>query len=124
MRGMATAVGLIVVLATGVQAQTESLPKGDPKKGQDTYMRAGCFGCHGTLGKGAERAPRVAVEPWPIEAFIMKVRDPSNFASPSGMPFYTEKSLTDADLADIHAFLSTVPGDPLPKDIPLLHLTK
>lgn len=124
MRGLATTIGLAAMLATGVQAQTENAPTGDAAKGRDTFMRAGCFACHGTLGKGAERAPRLATEPWPIDAFIMKVRDPSNFAMPSGMPFYTEKSLTDGDLADIHAFLTSVPGDPAPKDIPLLHLTK
>jgi mono/diheme cytochrome c family protein len=37
------------------------------------------------------------------------------------MPPYTSKSISDKELADIAAFLRTVPKDPDPKTIPLLN---
>jgi hypothetical protein len=36
------------------------------------------------------------------------------------MPPYTSKVVTEADLADIYAFLKTIPQPPSVKDIPLL----
>ncbi len=37
------------------------------------------------------------------------------------MPPYTDKAVSDSELADIHAFLRTLPQPPAVKDIPLLN---
>jgi mono/diheme cytochrome c family protein len=36
------------------------------------------------------------------------------------MPAYREEVLSDADLADLHAYLQSIPKSPDPKTIPLL----
>jgi mono/diheme cytochrome c family protein len=36
------------------------------------------------------------------------------------MPPYTEKVLSDAQVADIHAYLASIPRGKAPADIPLL----
>jgi ubiquinol-cytochrome c reductase cytochrome c subunit len=37
------------------------------------------------------------------------------------MPAYSEKALSDRDIADIHAYLASIPAPPAVKDIPLLN---
>jgi hypothetical protein len=40
--------------------------------------------------------------------------------NPNSMPPYTEKVVTDAEIADIRAFLASLPQPPNPDSIPLL----
>ena len=37
---------------------------------------------------------------------------------------YTEKTLPEQDLADIHAYLRTIKNSPLAKDVPLLRTSE
>jgi mono/diheme cytochrome c family protein len=41
--------------------------------------------------------------------------------SPAQMPAYREKVMSDAQLADVWAYLKTIPESPPAKDIPLLN---
>ncbi len=50
-------------------------------------------------------------------AFIAYVRHPA----PSGMPVFTPKVISDADLTDIWTYLKSIPEPPAVKDIPLLN---
>lgn len=87
------------------------------ERGQKLYQKNMCFTCHGTAGNGGERGsgPRVAPNVWPMEAMKIQLRNPRQ-----DMPRYDEKFVSDADLADIHAYLSTIKAGPKAKDIPLL----
>jgi hypothetical protein len=52
----------------------------------------------------------------PYEAFLQQLREPVN-----AMPPYEPKILSDADAANIYAFLKSLPASPSAKDIPLLN---
>jgi ubiquinol-cytochrome c reductase cytochrome c subunit len=87
------------------------------ERGQALYQKNMCFTCHGSAGNGGERTsgPRIAPNVWPVEAIKTQLRSPRQ-----DMPRYGEKFVSDADVADIHAYLSTVKASPKARDIPLL----
>ena len=96
------ALSAVVVLASaaGVMAQ----PAGDPKAGETAYMKLGCYSCHGVWGQGTWRdGPRV-VPPMPFEAMVQQLRTPRY-----EMPPYVESQVSDKSIADIIAFLRSVP---------------
>jgi hypothetical protein len=61
-------------------------------------------------------AARIGPPQLSFESFQRYVRQPTN-----QMPPYTSKAVPDLDLADIYAFLKTIPLPPKGKDIPLLN---
>lgn len=83
--------------------------------GKAAYMKAGCWQCHGMVGQGGVTGPRIAPDPLPFEALSSFVRTTSR-----AMPPYREKILSDADLADIYAYLQSIPKPPDISTIPLL----
>lgn len=85
------------------------------ENGKGVFMRAGCWQCHGTMGQGAMTGPRLAPDPLPFEALASFVR-----TSNRNMPPYRVQVLSDDDLADIYAYLQSIPKAPDPKSIPLL----
>jgi hypothetical protein len=58
---------------------------------------------------------RVAPDPMPWEAFVSFVRSTSR-----AMPPYSETILSDGDLADIYAYLQSIPKPPDANSLPLL----
>ena len=95
---LGAAIGL--ASAAGVVAQ----PAGDPKAGETAYMKLGCYSCHGVWGQGTWRdGPRV-VPPMPYEAMVQQLRTPRY-----EMPPYVASTLSDKSIADIHAYLRSVP---------------
>ena len=105
-------VALVSPLAAAQQANAPS-----PERGQKLYTKNMCHTCHGTVGNGGERTsgPQIAPNVWPIDAMKTQLRNPRQ-----EMPRYDAKFVSDADLADIHAWLSTIKAGPKAKDIPLL----
>jgi len=98
-------------------AAAQGAPQGDAGKGKTLYMSDGCYQCHGTVGQGSRgTGPRLAPKPLPFEAFAKQVREPVNV-----MPPYTKTVLSDKDLADVYAYLGTVPPPPDLKDVPILN---
>ncbi len=92
------------------------------EKGRAAFMKYGCWQCHGTQGQGsiATSAGKVlAPNPLPYDAFSAFVRSTNR-----AMPPYSDKILPDEDLADIHAYLSSIPKPEDAKNIPLLNLTR
>lgn len=114
---MKTLAGLIttaVLLALPIAAQNN----GNAENGKRLFMRNGCYECHGTVGQGAGNnptAPKLAPKPITLQALTAYVRKPAG-----GMPPYTSKVMSNADLADVHAYLLSIPEPPAVKDIPLL----
>jgi ubiquinol-cytochrome c reductase cytochrome c subunit len=86
----------------GVQQQPE---RGDVERGRQTFVRVGCYQCHGREAQGASTGPRLGPNPLPLAAFTRAVRTPRN-----EMPPYSVKLLSDADLADVHAFAAARPA--------------
>ncbi|HUK04916.1 MAG TPA: cytochrome c [Burkholderiales bacterium] len=82
----------------------------------DPALRHGCRQCHGYVGQGGITGPRLAPNPMPLEAMSVFVRN-----TRGAMPPYQKAILSDADLADIHAYLSSLPKGPDAKSIPLLN---
>ena len=85
-------------------------------RGKATFIRANCFSCHGTQGQGAGGGTTLAPNPLPQEALTNFVRNTTSYR----MPSYPEAALSDADLADIHAYLSSIPKAASPDTIAIL----
>ena len=88
----------------------------DAAKGKSAFMKNGCWQCHGELGQGGAAGKTLAPKPMPFEAFNVFVRN-----SNGQMPPYPKEILSDADLADIHAYLQSIPPAKDYKSIPLLN---
>ncbi len=85
--------------------------------GQRLYMSDGCYECHGNEGQGSTQtgASRIGPIQIPFAAFVAYVREPGPRCRPSA------KAVSDADLADIYAFLLSRPQSAPAKSIPLLN---
>ena len=83
--------------------------------GRALYVKVGCYQCHGYQGQGGVAGPRIAPEPLPFDGLAAFLR-----TSSGEMPPYTEKILSDSDLADIYAYLQSIPRPPALADVPLL----
>jgi mono/diheme cytochrome c family protein len=86
------------------------------ENGKQVFMRAGCWQCHGTLGQGGAAGPKLAPDPLPFDALSSFVRTTNR-----AMPPYREEILSNTDLADLYAYLQSIPKGPDPKTIPLLN---
>jgi ubiquinol-cytochrome c reductase cytochrome c subunit len=87
--------------------------------GKADFVKHGCWQCHGFEGQGsaATSGGRVIADTQlPFDAFKAYVRDPSG-----SMPPFHAEILSDADLADIYAYLESRPKPAPAKDIPLLN---
>ena len=105
----------LTVLALGALAGTGAAFAASAENGKRVFMRAGCWQCHGTVGQGGAAGPRIAPDPLPFDALAAFVRTTNR-----AMPPYREAVLSDADLADIYAYLQSVPKPPAPDNLPLL----
>ncbi len=88
------------------------------ERGKAQFIKHGCWQCHGFMGQGGA-GPKLAPKPMSLEAMSAYVRN-----SNRRMPPYRKSILSDADLADIHAYLAAIPAPPDPKTIPLLNQFK
>jgi mono/diheme cytochrome c family protein len=107
-------VTLSVVLGAGISVCFAADPPGNAARGQQLYYATGCYQCHGTRGAGGA-GPRLAPGPLPIEAFKLQLRHPR-----VRMPVYTAVVMSDADIADIYAYLLRIPHGKSAAEIPLL----
>jgi mono/diheme cytochrome c family protein len=100
-------------------AQAQDAPQGDAVKGKRIYLAVGCFTCHGRSGQGGAYngpAPILASTALPFDGFKGQIRDPSN-----DMPAYSDAVLSDKDVADVFAYVKSLPGPRSAKDIPILN---
>jgi ubiquinol-cytochrome c reductase cytochrome c subunit len=107
-------VAFLIAVCPGAEAQASS---GNAKNGKQIYTSYGCYECHGREGQGSVLSgPRIGPHPVQFSTFVKYLRQPKG-----QMPPYTEKVVSDAELADIYAFLQSLPQPPDPKSIPLLN---
>jgi len=107
------------VLASGLplRGQTAQAPSGNVETGKKLFVERACWQCHGRAAQGGGIAgPRLAgrVAPWPT--FSRYVRRPTEEMIP-----YSPKMLSDAELADIYAWLRSIPTPPAVSSIPQLN---
>lgn len=105
---------LLLTIASLVAAQTPA-PAGNAQNGKKIFEAYGCYQCHGHEAQGGAGA-RLAPNPIPFANFTKYVRHPTD-----QMPPYTAKVVSDQDLADIYAYLKSVPQPPPAKSVALLN---
>jgi cytochrome c553 len=97
-------------------AQAAAPATGNPENGKKIFNTVGCFECHDHEGQGGTgTGPRLAGDPITFSAFVSQLRHPA-----SQMPPYTEKVLSDTQVADIYSYLHSIPKPPPASSIPLL----
>jgi mono/diheme cytochrome c family protein len=115
---MFTAAALSATVVT--VAQTQDAPRGDAAHGKQLFLAMGCFTCHGRSGQGGAYngpAPILAHTALPFDGFKGQLRNPAD-----DMPAFSEAVLSDQDIADIYAFVETLPGSRSAKDISILNI--
>jgi mono/diheme cytochrome c family protein len=94
------------------------LSSANAQTGQRLYTKYGCYECHGNEGQGSVMTGGSRIGPVriPFLAFAAYIRQPAN-----QMPPYAVKAVSDAELADIYAFLLSRRESTPAKSIPLLN---
>ena len=116
--GLRTTVFALVLVAA-VAAQTpvpspNAAPAGNAETGKKLFVSYGCYQCHGYEAQGSSATgPRLGPRPIAFAAFSRYVRQPTG-----QMPPYTTKVVSDADLTNIYAFISSRPAPAT--NVPLL----
>ena len=113
--------GLTCVSSASAQAPAAPRPSApaavasNVDTGKKLYVSYGCWQCHGYEGQGSAAGLRIAPRPLPLAVFTAYIRRPTNV-----MPPYTDKVVSEADLALIHAYLQSRPAPPPVQSIPIL----
>jgi len=115
MRQLLLAAMIACAATAQAPAPTAPAPNGNAQKGRQLFASYGCYQCHGREAQGgAGTGPRLGPRPIAFAALVRYVRQPTG-----QMPPYTAKVVSDQDLADIYAFLQSLPAPP--PNIPLLN---
>ena len=115
---LALLLGLVVpTRAQQSSSATANLAPEAIEKGKQNFVTYACYACHGYAGQGSDVGPRIDTTRLTLQGFVNIVRKPARRMP----PFRTERQITDAALAEIYAFLKSVPSPPDPKTIPLLN---
>lgn len=101
----ATIVGAMACVSSGIASERATAAR--VAHGRRLYIADGCAECHGYNGQGTI-GPRLGPTPIPLDLFTRQMRNPRGV-----MPIYTSVVLSDPDLADIYAYLESVP-QPVP----------
>ena len=107
---------LALAIAHHAVAQAPAEPRGDVASGAKLFVDRACWQCHGLAAQGGGIAgPRLAgrVQVW--VAFAAYVRRPTEEMIP-----FTAKVLPDQELADIFAWLRSLPPPPAVDSLPVL----
>jgi mono/diheme cytochrome c family protein len=112
-------VAAISVVRIATAQAPAAVPEGNRESGKRLYEKNTCYFCHGTAGQGGVDGARVAVVSRNLQSFTRYVRQPTG-----RMPAFTEKILSDKELADIFAYVRSLPAAKPVRDIPLLDQLK
>lgn len=108
----------LAAVAVATAAHAQGAAAGDAARGKQIYMKDACYTCHGTAGEGGAAGPKIAHVGLTADAIKHQLREPQ-----AQMPAYTAKILSDAEAADIAAYVQSLSQAPATaaKDIPLLN---
>jgi mono/diheme cytochrome c family protein len=113
---IATVALAISFAGASLAQEAASAPAGDAAAGQTLFHAIGCWECHGTQGQGgAISGPKIGGTALPFDAFLQQLRTPQN-----QMPPYEPEIVSNADAANIYAFLKSIPPAQTASDIPAL----
>jgi mono/diheme cytochrome c family protein len=113
-----TAAAVVSIIRADRILANEATFTGSADRKKVAFVKHGCWQCHGFEGQGSVATSNGAVlapNPAPFETFASFVRSTNR-----SMPAYREAILSNADLADIYAFLQSIPETPNYRNIPLL----
>jgi ubiquinol-cytochrome c reductase cytochrome c subunit len=96
----------VLAMVSSPSSQEVTVAEINIENGKNLYLKFGCWTCHGYAAQGGP-GRRLAPNPIALPVFTRIVRRP-----PYAMPPYTEKVVTDQELADIHAYLEALPPPP------------
>ncbi len=111
--------GVALACILALPAAAQDAPKGDAANGKKIYLADGCYFCHGRAGQGGAYngpAPVLAKTEMPFDGFKGQLRQPVQ-----DMPAYSEAVMSDQQIADLYAFVQSLPGRRDPKSIPILN---
>jgi mono/diheme cytochrome c family protein len=108
------ALAAVLALAAGA-ALAQTAPKGDVANGRKVYVAYGCHACHGYQGQGSNAGSKIAPTPIPFAGLSRQLLQPRD-----RMPAYSEKIVSDQEVADIYAYLASIPKAKSVAGIPLL----
>jgi len=100
-------------------AAQPTAPANNIQNGRRLFERDGCWECHGWAGQGGRDGARLADTALTTAQLTRYVRKPTG-----AMPAYIDKVISDQELADIWAYLKSMPAPKPAKDIPLLNELK
>jgi mono/diheme cytochrome c family protein len=107
------AVFAVFAFFAGSAATAQTPASGNAQQGKELYLKYSCYACHGYDGHGGAGARLVPLA-MTVTRFTAYVHNPRR------MPPYTEKVLSDAQLADVFAYIKSLPVSPEADQIPLL----
>jgi mono/diheme cytochrome c family protein len=110
----ATAVFLSAQGAAQAPGSTTT-PAGNAANGKKVYLAKGCWTCHDYEAQGGN-GPRLSSTALPLRNFTSYIRAPRG-----GMPPYLAKVIPDSEVADIYAWVQSIPKPVPVKSIPLLN---
>jgi mono/diheme cytochrome c family protein len=102
---------ILFLIATALWAQSPNVANG-----KRLFEAKACYECHGWVAQGGLAGPRLAQTKLNLQGFRNILRNPP----PSQMPTYRVAVLTDAEAADIFAFIQSLPPPQPAESIPLL----
>jgi ubiquinol-cytochrome c reductase cytochrome c subunit len=117
---------ILIAAAPAAFAQPPAAPPATPAQGnaaagQRAFTEYGCYYCHGTVGQGSlpTVGPRVARVQRSLDSFRTYLRRPSG-----RMSSYPVAVVGDDTVADLYAYLRSVPEPPRPLPAMLEQLRK
>jgi mono/diheme cytochrome c family protein len=107
---------LCLVATQAIAAEQSAVPSGNAARGKTVFEQVGCYQCHGLAAQGAlATGPRLSRTQLPLASFKKLVRHPLR-----QMPPYESAALSDQEVADIYAFVQSIPAPRDAKSIDLL----
>jgi mono/diheme cytochrome c family protein len=107
-----------ILIAAGLVLGGGAAFAASAENGKKAFVANGCWQCHGFEGQGSVATSNgtvIAHTQLPFEAFENFVRSTNR-----AMPPYREAILSKSDLADIYAYLQSIPKPQDANSIPLL----
>jgi mono/diheme cytochrome c family protein len=107
---------ILVATAHAQGAPQKPATTGNAVRGKQLYLEYSCYACHGynaQTGNGQRLLPPRLTE----QVFKLYIRAPRT----PQMPAYSTKLISDAEAADIYAYILSLPREPDLKDVPLLN---
>ena len=112
----AVTVAATMVAHARAAQRADGVPAGNAQNGKRLFASDGCYECHGREAQGSSATgPRLGPRPIAFAAFAKYLRQPTG-----QMPPYTLKVVPDAEVANIYAFLQSLPQPRALASIPTL----